>query len=297
MARGDSLLNILLLAVVGVGGYYAYQSNVFCPAFGPNCQRAPTPEPTPIPTPTPTPEPTPTPTPVAQIDCSKFWTVVEEWTRGKRSDKEMEEWANACQQAIPISKTGGTVGSAGSGPGSGGGGGTLLDCSKFFQVIDEWSAGKITQAEFDRWVAACGHAQAQPVGNPSAMPTFAEPRDLSTDSALREQYRYYNQLYFGGSLPDLPVRYVRLTFQEWSGQTYYNADGTPQRIEINDLYSLNAQSARAILLHEMVHVQLRVPGGGHDARFCQAYQAIINRIADAQFKSFVISKTYSPFCK
>lgn len=38
MARGDFLIDLAILGVLGIGGYYAYQSGVFCPAFGPNCQ-------------------------------------------------------------------------------------------------------------------------------------------------------------------------------------------------------------------------------------------------------------------
>jgi hypothetical protein len=110
------------------------------------------------------------------------------------------------------------------------------------------------------------------------------------DYDLKAKYDLFNKRFFGGMLPDIPVKFrkmkgklggvcdatVRLkpgapkphpTFKQIAPQVYYkNFELVPgsMSITINTTYQRSEQGLDGILLHEMIHAQLNVEGNFGD---------------------------------
>lgn len=71
---------------------------------------------------------------------------------------------------------------------------------------------------------------------------------------LQLTYARYNKLYFGGELPDIPVRWGR-THSDNAAEFWHD----PIQIVIHPVIKRCGllKYARLVLLHEMVHVHLR----------------------------------------
>ena len=97
------------------------------------------------------------------------------------------------------------------------------------------------------------------------------------DAYLKKKYDYYNKLLFSGKLPDIPIKYAkmkgmggavkyktrfipgapepnRMRVRLGLESRYSNRELVSMILQISTLYTRDAKSIDAILIHEMIHV-------------------------------------------